>query len=121
MRELGLKFRYWQTYYRHLTKNSTSPVTLYKCAQNAGITHSIKTTQEITSEISKLRTDIREMKQNHQELRREMLQELAEEYTAKNNKRATEVIKEIIATEQLKKNYRNIRYALGKQRNSSIL
>ena len=50
-----------------------------------------------------------------------MLQELAEEYAAKNNRQATEVIKEIIATEQLKKNYRNIRYALGKQRNSSIL
>ena len=61
------------------------------------------------------------MKQNHRELRREMLQELAEEYAAKNNRQATEVIKEIIATEQLKKNYRNIRYALGKQSNSLIL
>ena len=45
MRGLDLKVRYWQTYFRHLTKNSTSPITLYKCAQNAGITHSIKTTQ----------------------------------------------------------------------------
>ena len=43
------------------------------------------------------------MKQNHLELRREMLQELAEEYTTKNNRQATEVIKEIIAIEQLKK------------------
>ena len=50
-----------------------------------------------------------------------MLQELAEEYAAKNNRQATEVIKEIISAEQLKKNYRNIRYALGKQSNSSIL
>ena len=50
-----------------------------------------------------------------------MLQELAEEYAAKNNRQATEVIKEIISTEQLKKTHRNIRYALGKQSNSLIL
>jgi hypothetical protein len=43
------------------------------------------------------------MKQNHIELRNEMLQELAEEYATKNNQKATEVIKEIIATEQIKK------------------
>ena len=64
MRDLGLRFRYWQTYFRHQTKKNISPVTLYKCTQNAGITHKIKTTQEITSESSKLRTDIREMKKN---------------------------------------------------------
>lgn len=43
------------------------------------------------------------MKKNHLELRREMLQELAGEYAAKNNRQATDVIKEIIATKQLKK------------------
>ena len=43
------------------------------------------------------------MKKKHQELREEMLQELAEEYAAKNNRQATEVIKEIISAEQLKK------------------
>ena len=43
------------------------------------------------------------MKQNYLELRREMLQELAEEYAAKNNRQASDVIKDIIATEQLKK------------------
>ena len=61
------------------------------------------------------------MKKRHIELRKEMLQELAEEYATNNNREATKVIKEIIATEQTKKTYRNIRYALGKQRNSSIL
>ena len=43
------------------------------------------------------------MKQNQLELRREMLQEISEEYAAKNNRQATDVIKDIIATEQLKK------------------
>ena len=50
-----------------------------------------------------------------------MLQELPGEYAAKNNRQATNVIKEIIATKQLKRTYRNIIYALGKQRNSSLL
>ena len=61
------------------------------------------------------------MKKRHMELREDMLQELAEEYAINNNRDATKVIKEIIATEQIKKTYRNIRYALGKQRNSSLL
>ena len=50
-----------------------------------------------------------------------MLQELAEEYAIEKNRNATDIIKEIIDSERTKKSYRNIRQALGKQRNSSLL
>ena len=104
MRDLGLKFRYWQTYFRQVTKNQISNDILQKCATNALIPHSPKSKEQITSELCKLRTAIREMKKRHIELREEMLQELAEEYAINNNRDATKVIKEIIATEQIKKN-----------------
>ena len=103
MREIGLKFRYWQTYFRHLTQNHISNDTLHRSTQNASITHRQKAKVEISSKIYKIQTEIREMKQNHLELRKEMLQEFTEEYADKNNRQATDVIKEIITTEEIKK------------------
>jgi hypothetical protein len=42
MREIGLKFRYWQIYFRHLTKTQIPNDTLQRSAQNASIIHSQK-------------------------------------------------------------------------------
>ena len=50
-----------------------------------------------------------------------MLQELVEEYATEKKRNATDIIKEIIDCEQIKKSYRNIHHALGKQKNSSLV
>ena len=83
MRKLGLQFRYWLTYYRYHTKNTGSKELLHQCASNASLHHNNTTTKEAITQICKLRTEIREMKKNHKELRQKILQELAEEYASK--------------------------------------
>ena len=78
MRDLGLQFRYWLTYYRHHSKKIANIELLKQSARNAHLQHEEISIEEIISQISTLQTKIRNMKKKHEELRQQMLQELAE-------------------------------------------
>ena len=64
MRDLGLQFRYWLTYYRHHSKKIANIELLRQSARNAQLQHEETTIEEIISQISTLRTKIRKMKKN---------------------------------------------------------
>ena len=68
MRELGLQFRYWLTYYRHHSKKISNIELLKQSARNAQLQHEEISIEEIISQISTLRTKIRNMKKKTQRI-----------------------------------------------------
>ena len=71
--------------------------------------------------IQELRSQLKQIKKQHNLYRKNFLQALAEEYGENNQEKAQKIIHELQAREEIKKTHHHIRHALGKGRNSSLL
>ena len=121
LRTQGLILRYFNKYKRFLSGHNIQVHTLHKLANQAGIQHEVFSISQLLHKRNEAQLLLRKIKKNHEQVRRQFLQSLYDEYAQEDNHKAQQIVSTIIEREHVKKIHRNIRQALGKGRNTSLL
>ena len=108
LRNQGLILRYLNRYNRLLYGHNIQPQTLIKLAKQAGVPHEIYTLTQISQKRKEAYHQLRQIKKNHEHVRKTFLQKLYEEYATNDKQKAQKIIHTIMEREHIKKIHRNI-------------